>query len=286
MAISCGNACIIASLFTFGGAVRIAQKKYDACGVRGASTKGGPNISIVNGEPASPCDWRWQVKLTSYWNPTPYCGGMLLSENWVLSAAHCVDGPYFAVVAGSYDLQGGNSGEQTKYASKTYRHPSYDTPKQMQFDLALIKISGSFRMDGCTGTVCLPTKGADVAPGTQCWITGWGTLMSDGDRPPVLQQAPVNIIANEACGSYPAGDITDDMLCAQGKTAGGAIIDGCQGDSGGPLVCETNGKWTIYGATSFGFGCAEKEYPGIWARVHAGLDWIDTTMNPYSGVPW
>merc|ERR1719220_3363974 len=74
------------------------------------------------------------------------------------------------------------------------------------------------------------------------------------------------------------------MLCAQGTNSGGLITDACQGDSGGPLVCKNDeGKFVLYGATSFGRGCADKDFPGVWSRVHSSLDFIEQYVRGRTG---
>merc|ERR1719416_328536 len=107
-------------------------------------------------------------------------------------------------------------------------------------------------------------------------------MRSGGGQPNILQQAEVTTMSNEFCVgnfSYNASHIDETMLCAQGRTESGHIIDGCQGDSGGPLVCEDgDGKFTLFGAVSWGFGCAKFNFPGVYARVHHSLDWIYETM--------
>merc|ERR1719330_2242998 len=135
-------------------------------------------------------------------------------------------------------------------------------------------------LNECVGVVRLPT--ADVADGTSCWITGWGTLRSGGSQPETLQEAQVQIIGNSECMSeygYSSGEITDQMICAQGRNANGGITDACQGDSGGPFVCEEGGSWVIHGATSWGNGGAFSRYPGVWARVYTELTWIEEVMS-------
>merc|ERR1712038_75760 len=90
----------------------------------------------------------------------------------------------------------------------------------------------------------------------------------------------VNIISNSDCVAdydYTAQHIDASMICAQGKS-GSNIVDACQGDSSGPLVCNAGGSWRVYGATSWGFGCAGAVYPGIWANVHNELQWIDDVL--------
>merc|ERR1719454_718764 len=139
-------------------------------------------------------------------------------------------------------------------------------------------------MNGCVGTVCLPGAN-DVAPGSTCWITGWGTLSSGGSSPNVLQEAAVQVLSNQECKDtgYSSSQITDSMLCAQGRNSNGGITDACQGDSGGPLVCQQGGQFVIQGATSWGYGCAGATAPGVWARVWNQLDWIQSTA--YTGPP-
>jgi hypothetical protein len=99
--------------------------------------------------------------------------------------------------------------------------------------------------------------------------------------PDVLQVAEVQTMTNRECeqksqqgmmGSY---SLSDDMICAAGFTSDGRPTDTCQGDSGGPLVgTAPDGKQTVYGATSYGTGCADPNYPGVYSSAFAARDWI------------
>lgn len=248
-----------------------------SCGIKGS----GFGSQIVNGENAKECEWSWQVGLWSSWGRKPFCGGMILSKDWILTAAHCVSNgkPNFLVKAGDHDVRKTGKYEQSIQAKKVYVNPKYNS-RTMVWDFALVELQSGFDMSSsCVGPVCLPSS--DVAPGTKCWITGWGTLKSGGSQPDVLQQAAVNIIDNAKCDSMyqPRAKITADMLCAQGNN-GGKVTDACQGDSGGPLVCQgKGGAWELHGATSWGFGCASPQYPGVWARVTAAKSWIGGIMK-------
>jgi len=240
-----------------------------------------PNISIVNGEPAEECEWKWQVGLASRRNGRPWCGGMLISPEWVLTAAHCLEGESrISVIAGQHNVRTNSGNEQRRWSSQIIMHPQYNS-NTLQNDFGLVRLESAMNMNSCVGTVCLPAAGADVPAGSECWITGWGTLSSGGSSPDVLQEAKVTILSNNACKdtSYGRNEITPEMLCAQGRRNGG-ITDACQGDSGGPLVCQaSDNTWAVYGATSWGYGCAAAEYPGVWARIHSVLDWVEKQMS-------
>jgi len=268
-------ACVAALLGLVEGA-RVARKA--SCGQKGASSRNLSHIMIVNGDDASPCEWKWQVGLKSARTGMPFCGGMLISDEWVLTAAHCASEPNFYVAAGDYKPRESSGYEQVRAAVQVIQHPDY-TEGPPRWDLAMVKLESPVKFGTCVGTVCLPEK--DVSPGTACWITGWGTLSSGGSQPGTLQEAQVDIISNSDCVnkySYTSNDIDNSMICAQG-VSGGTIRDACQGDSGGPLVCQSGGTWFLHGATSWGYGCAGKNYPGIWADVYEGKSWINSVMS-------
>jgi len=235
---------------------------------------GGPNVSIVNGRPASRCEWIWQVSMEiggSGSSSSHWCGGMLIDSRWVLTAAHCLGGADY-VRAGSY-IRDSNEGQRVRVAQKI-GHPRYNSGNY-DYDFALLRLSSSVRMGSCVGTVSLPQQGRDVAPGTTCWITGWGTTSSNGPLATRLQEVQVDTLSNTACKrtGYSNSQIKPSMLCAQGRNSQG-VTDACQADSGGPLVCQSGGRYRVFGATSWGRGCAAANYPGVWARVHYVLDWI------------
>merc|ERR1719187_3146171 len=132
--------------------------------------------------------------------------------------------------------------------------------------------------------LCLPETKSDSYEGDMATVIGWGKLQHWHDDHPSsfpneLREVDVKIISNKQCNNQ-YGSITDNMLCAAEENANGGK-DSCQGDSGGPLFVERNGvevngekQYEQVGVVSFGHKCALKEYPGVYARVTAQLDWI------------
>uniref|UniRef100_A0A8C7WUC4 Zgc:100868 n=1 Tax=Oryzias sinensis TaxID=183150 RepID=A0A8C7WUC4_9TELE len=175
-------------------------------------------------------------------------------------------------------LQGSNPNSVSQTVTTVIVHPNYNSNTNDN-DIALLQLSSPVTFNNYITPVCLASTNSTFYSGVNTWVTGWGNIGSGVSlpAPQTLQEVQVPIVGNRQCKcSYGAGSITDNMVCA-GLLAGGK--DSCQGDSGGPLVIKQNNLWIQGGVVSFGQGCAEPNYPGVYTRVSQYQTWINTQIT-------
>ncbi|XP_065661254.1 prostasin isoform X2 [Hydra vulgaris] len=254
----------------------------------GCGAKGMTNTRIVGGKNAKPGDWPWQVNIDYRFNtanPGHLCGGTLINQEWVLSAAHCFyedqNKDNYWLKLGEHDLKTNSVWEQVYGIKELILHPQYEHIG-FHYDLALLRLNSTARLNSRVQTACLADGNLTFPVGTECFITGWGLLQEYGTGPAILQQAKVPLVKQEKCiTAYNQLNlkVTPQMFCAgyeNGK------VDACEGDSGGPLVCKvTDFKrneevWYLYGTISWGVGCARKGYYGVLANPKTMRSWIDS----------
>ncbi|KAL7860682.1 hypothetical protein AOLI_G00170310 [Acnodon oligacanthus] len=261
--------------FAVGFLAKGCHSQLSVCGVAPLNTK------IVGGQDASPGSWPWQVSLQT--NSGHFCGGSLINSNWVLTAAHCfgsIIASQVTVYLGDQSLsnQGSNTNVVSRSVSQVIIHPNY-TSSTNDNDLTLLKLSSSVTFTNYITPVCLAAAGSTFFNGTLTWVTGWGNTASGVSlpSPKTLQEVQIPVVGNRKCNClYGVGQITDNMMCA-GLLAGGK--DSCQGDSGGPIVSKQSGVWVQAGIVSFGIGCAQANYPGVYSRVSQYQAWINQQIT-------
>ncbi|CAL4147433.1 unnamed protein product, partial [Meganyctiphanes norvegica] len=251
-----------------------------SCGVTNTGKR------IVGGSEINPLQkYPWLVGLQE---PGYYvgCGGSLINDRYILTAAHCFYSfprkgkcyynpfKYLDLIIGDHHQfsTGDNNAYTAKISmKKNIIHPTYNC-KSNQNDFALIELSEAIELNDVIKPVCLPTDDSQTYEYAMGTVAGWGDIAENGEPSQVPLEVDLPIL-NTNCGGYEK--ITSNMLCAGYPVTGGK--DSCQGDSGGPLIVNEKGKYVQVGVVSYGYGCARKNHPGVYARVSKVLDWIKST---------
>lgn len=237
------------------------------------------NQKIVGGENAQKGEISYIVSLRSK-SSGHFCGGSLIAQNWVLTAAHCVRGGTINEIwIGMLDQKNLEGVEKMKPA-KIIAHEKYSS-STMENDFALIQLSqnSSYAPVVLNETeITIDETNPGAAP-IMSLTAGWGALRENSyTLPNMLQKVQVPLVGATACNAPEAynGDIKSSMICA-GYKAGGK--DSCQGDSGGPLsIVDADGKHTLIGVVSWGEGCARANKYGVYAKVNSATEWIKSKM--------
>ncbi|KAE8599431.1 hypothetical protein XENTR_v10017183 [Xenopus tropicalis] len=256
------------------------------CGNRPLFNKGS---RIVGGQNSPPGKWPWMVSIQS---PTGkefshLCGGSVLNEIWVLTAAHCFkhlerkeETKSWRLVFGANNLKVLESSVQIRKIKEVVQPKAYN-PTTEANDITLLRLDKPIVFTDYVQPACFPTEFANVEKKTDCYIAGWGVLDEESGEPSeILQEARVHQIDSKKCNSkdWYDGSIGEYNLCA-GHEKGG--IDSCQGDSGGPLMCKTQKSRTyaVVGITSWGSGCARGKKPGVYTSTKYFIKWIASKVE-------
>lgn len=245
---------------------------------------------IIGGIETEVNEYPWQAAL--FIEGTFWCGGSLINDRWILSAAHCVDDDpspdHWTVNLGDHDISSSIEVHHLEFKiSRIIIHPHY-YKNGTDFALLQLKKPVNFAKYAHIRPICLPTNDKNTYQGRTATATGWGWTSNNGPRSNKLLEVELKVLSNEDCvRSYKwiPRIITDQRMCAN-VVAGDKAT--CRGDSGGPLVSRgwQEKNFELIGVTSFGKGCANKDYPVVFARVTKELDWItETTKKGSSTCP-
>lgn len=243
-----------------------------------------PAVSLVVGGQADYNTWPWMAAILMGSELKFLCGGFLINDRYVLSAAHCFERhrptQKYGVRLGQIRVDEG----RVYTVERFVQHEDY-ARREYYNDIALLRLTESVPL-ALIKPVCLP--GPDLARsdlvGKEATVLGWGDTMFGGPRSDILQEVNgLPVVPVKQCnesysklrGNPFRRGITSEFICA-GLPQGGK--DACQGDSGGPLMLDHEGRWTAVGIVSFGYRCGVAGYPGVYTRVSRHLQWIDNNI--------
>jgi len=265
---------------------QVSTLPNDICGLRN------PLSRIVGGEHAKLGSWPWQVELLMLKGDKKTfahrCGGTLIDNEWVVTAAHCVFMyPYpthYKVVLGQIrraELK--DLSNNYVYNVKCIKiHEDYMV-SGYGFDVALVKLARPAIFEPRkVWPACLPSQGDRVDIGKECFITGWGKTSFNSKFSEFLQEAKIPVVSYKTCvaGNINLPQKVDNITMVCAGYGGNAVISGCHGDSGGPFVCQESGRWVLRGAVSWGdHWCRSGKTFSVFARISTFVDWIQAAME-------
>merc|ERR1711931_593746 len=210
------------------------------CGIAQRATK------IVGGQETEVNEWPWQIGMVWAGSSSVFCGATVISDEWILTAAHCTDGTAASdiqVLLGEHDYWDDNDGQVRMAITEIINHPNYDSATTDQ-DFSLLRMADriNWAANPNIRPACLPEYTAGDYDQWMSTVTGWGTTSSGGSTSNLLLEVDVQVISNSECNGAYGGSITNNMMCAADASGNGGS-DACQGDSGGPLVsCGADGN--------------------------------------------
>ncbi|XP_028039531.1 trypsin isoform X4 [Bombyx mandarina] len=226
-----------------------------------------PELSgqIIGGRPSSVSRHPYQVSMVL--NGNSFCGGFIISRDYVLTAAHCVQNTAPSAIRLRVGSTRRDSGGRIVWVSNVTVHPQYGNP-QFDNDIAVLRLAQPLPVNAAIRPIRLPQRGQAV-PLVRLTVTGWGLTAPRGRRiPRIMMEAQVPVVPHWLCRLSYGDALTGNMFCGGHFLIGG--VSSCQGDSGGPAVF----RGTAFGIVSFARGCALPLSPTVFTNTAALRDWI------------
>ncbi|XP_066504343.1 mast cell protease 4-like isoform X2 [Hoplias malabaricus] len=215
-------------------------------------------VGIVNGKEVIPHSRPYMVSVQI--NEKHHCGGFLVSNQFVMTAAHCYKRMRFTVVVGAHDLTNNNEGSRRIEVQYYHLHPEFNA-KTLNNDIMLLKLGVTLSRSSTVNWISIPREPEDIPVNTVCSVAGWGQTGSNRHQSDCLLEIHT-VIMNR-------------MMCSKLWNSTYPVTEG-KGDSGSPLVCGGRAE----GIVSFGERiCDHKEKPNVYIRISAFLPWIRSIIG-------
>lgn len=259
------------------------------CGKQSIPPRSSLTSRIFGGTDAVANSWPWMIifyQVTKCSSPSAassacytVCGGTIISNNYILTAAHCIDTTNvdsITIIAGMHQQSSTTESNtrQVRSVSNIYIHPNYDTVNYFN-DIALIRVNISFAYTTYVQPACLPVT--DPTADDEVIIAGWGTNRLDGEVSDILKQAYTTVIGD--CSSYWTQIQESSQICVANLDSGDSA---CHGDSGGPLLYLNNNQYVVAGVASYGYTCntaGTNNLPNVYTRVSNYKTWIKSVAT-------
>lgn len=241
---------------------------------------------IVGGLEAKPGEIPWQVVFMQKLNKMVFCGGSLLSDVWIITAAHCVEGKIgtFFIRAGEHDITKKEGRESDHNIAEYHIHPHYNSQRILyNHDIALLKLKTPVRFSDYALPICLGSKDFTenlLMRARNSLVSGWGRIRYGGIESNTLQKVEVPYVDRTECKGSSTDTISRFMFCAGYNTI---RKDSCQGDSGGPHATLYQNTWFLTGIISWGDECAKEGKYGIYTRISRYMYWIGNITGIRTG---
>ncbi|XP_051260542.1 granzyme B [Dicentrarchus labrax] len=236
------------------------------------SLTGASESGIVGGKVSKPHSRPYMASLQ--FDGHHSCGGILIREDFVLTAAHCkVPNREMMVVLGAHNISKKEKSQQSIPVAKYIPHPEFTG--KYDYDIMLLKLKNKAKLNKYVKTIRLPKKDGKIPANINCTVAGWGKTGVNKPSSDVLKEAIEKMQFNFECKKIcPDYFVTDRMICTKFTKKNGGI---CQGDSGGPVICNKKPQ----GITAFTIGneCDNPKYPHVFTKVNFFIPWIKKMMQ-------
>uniref|UniRef100_H0UZ83 Peptidase S1 domain-containing protein n=1 Tax=Cavia porcellus TaxID=10141 RepID=H0UZ83_CAVPO len=196
------------------------------------------------------------------------CGGFLIQEDFVLTAAHCLKGQ-IEVTLGAHNIKEQEDTQQVFRVQNAFPHQDFIWGKHIN-DIMLLKLEKKAKLTKAVQLLKLPKGRNQVNPDTQCQVAGWGTFTPEGIYPATLQEVEMIVLKDEKCEQRFKNYDRVTQICVGDPKIKNTLL---KGDSGGPLVCNNVAQGIV------SYGSKNGTTPRIFTKVSCFLRWIKKTMK-------